>query len=754
MKRSLNAIELTNVRPFTPVTSDQPEPNAQQALTVPVANTPTEPAATEHAPMVFPGPFAHVPRPAAMQVGPMQPSSTSIASSGQDCESQASVVPNAMDKSQGKAQVGSLPAFEACSTSTTSSVSVPAPDATNDHPHGFSPLIAGAQLDLASDPQRLAALIGAARRGDLAVVQMLVKRKDIALDQMDDKGWSALHYASASNKPDVVKCLLAAGAQVNLETAGQRLTPLMHAATRGYVEVMNVLLARRDIAIHALDEKGLNALHWAADKNKPHAVACLLDAGAHVNFACRAKKMTALIAAACGGHLELVQMLVKRKDIALDQMDGKGWSALHYASVLNKPDVVKCLLAAGAQVNLGTAEQRLTPLMQAAYRGYVEVMKALLARRDIAIDAPDAKGLNALHWAADNNKPDAVACLLVAGARMTLPDSSGRSALAIAIQNRSVAVLEVLSHHGATLPGIDQFDAAHAAYTVTVADLAADLKLPADPQQNPLGLVAPDDLDQPVAVIDKLVAALESGQDLQRWLRAKGFRMAGALPVVECLSALASTWPATANNRQAATAQHKRLVCAAALSRLSVLAGKGQALENYKQAGISAAALERLSAVATRQIDRTIAISEQVLTSSGGAMLDKLIQDCLAKTNFTDVDTDALSASLVTEGWLAPLAQAIVRAWAAALASLAAEPLAIREGSTVKQVAQDLREHIETKAPRLFAQAMQRELGAQTLVTALRTWIGGARAAEGLHMLFQIQCDQFRQYCEQLGRAG
>jgi hypothetical protein len=230
--------------------------------------------------------------------------------------------------------------------------------------------------------------------------------------------------------------------------------------------------------------------------------------------------------------------------------------------------------------------------------------------------------------------------------------------------------------------------------------------------------------------------------------------MAAALPVVECLSALASTWPAMANNRQAATAQQKRLVCAAALSRLSVLAGKGQALENYKQAGISAAALERLSAVATRQIERTIAISEQVLTSSGGAMLDKLIQDCLAKTSFTDVDTDALRASLVTEGWLAPLAQAIVRAWAAALASLAAEPLALRDGSTVKQVAHDLREHIETKAPRLFAQAMQRELGAQTLVAALRTWIGGARAAEGLHMLFQIQCDQFRQYCEQLGRAG
>lgn len=618
MKRNLSVTEQSNARPVIPATSDQPQPEVQQALAGPVSGAPIVPAASEHAPMVFPGPFAHVPRPPAMQGGPMQASSASITSSRQECVGQASDVPNVMSKLQGKAQIGSAPTFEAFSTRTTSSVSVMAPDATGDSPHGFPPLIAGAQVNLASGPQRMAALM----------------------------------------------------------------------------------------------------------------------------------------VAACRGDLEVVQMLVKRKDIALDQMDGTGGSALHHAAFSNKPDVVKCLVAAGAKVNLGTAEQRLTPMMQAAYRGYVEVMNALLARRNIAIDTVDATGMNALHWAADNNKPDAVACLLVAGARMTLPDANGRSALAIAIRNRNVAVLEVLSHHGATLPDIDQFDAAHAAYTVTVADLAADLKLPADPQQNPLGLVTPDYLEQPVAVMDELVAVLEFGQDLLRCLRAKGIRMAGALPVVECLAALASTWPALAKNRQAASAQQKRLVCAAALSRLSVLAGKGQALENYKAAGISAAALERLSSVATRQIERMIAISEQVLTSSAGDMLDKLMQDCLAKTNFTDVDTDALSASLVREGWLAPLAQAIVRAWAAALASLEVEPLALREGSTVKQVAQDLREHIEGKAPRLFAQAMQWELGAQTLVAALRTWIGGARAAEGLHMLFQFQCDQFRQYCEQIGSAS
>ena len=100
------------------------------------------------------------------------------------------------------------------------------------------------------------------------------------------------------------------------------------------------------------------------------------------------------------------------------------------------------------------------------------------------------------------------------------------------------------------------------------------------------------------------------------------------------------------------------------------------------------------------------------------------------------------------------MAQAVARAWTSALATLEAEPLAIAAGATLKQITQGLRENIERKAPRLFAQAMQRELAAPTLLAALRTWVGGARAAEGLDMLFQIQCDQFRQYCEQLGSAG
>ena len=136
-------------------------------------------------------------------------------------------------------------------------------------------------------------------------------------------------------------------------------------------------------------------------------------------------------------------------------------------------------------------------------------------------------------------------------------------------------------------------------------------------------------------------------------------------------------------------------------------------------------------------------------------MLEKLIPDCLAATSLArQVDVENLSANLLSAGWNSPLAQAIVTSWKVALATLESEPLAIPAGSTMRQVTQRVFKNTERKSPPIFAQAMQRELAAPMLLAALRTWIGDAKSAEGLDLLFQVQCDQLRQYCEQIASAS
>lgn len=186
-----------------------------------------------------------------------------------------------------------------------------------------------------------------------------------------------------------------------------------------------------------------------------------------------------------------------------------------------------------------------------------------------------------------------------------------------------------------------------------------------------------------------------------------------------------------------------------------MLAANGKALAHYTAAGISEAGVTRMSAVATRQIEKLIAVSEQLLTSMGSAMLENLIPDCLARTSLArQVDAEVLVANLVSAGWLTPLAQLIVTSWKLTLAALEAEPLAIPAGSTMQQITQSVIENTERKAPLYFSHAMQSAIAGPMLLAALRTWIGDAKSAEALDLLFQIQCDQLRQYCGQIASAS
>ena len=49
---------------------------------------------------------------------------------------------------------------------------------------------------------------------------------------------------------------------------------------------------------------------------------------------------------------------------------------------------------------------------------------------------------------------------------------------------------------------------------------------------------------------------------------------------------------------------------------------------------------------------------------------------------------------------------------------------------------------------------MLRELDSPSLIATLRTLIGDNKKAEPIDIMFQAQCDQLRQFCEQTGGEG
>jgi hypothetical protein len=115
------------------------------------------------------------------------------------------------------------------------------------------------------------ALMLAAYLHQLEHVQQLLE----AGAQVNQTGWTALHYAAASGDAEIISLLLAHKADINAASPNKT-TPLMMAARKGDTPVVKILLdAGADISLQNMS--GLNALDFAIESEK-HEVEAYLRA--------------------------------------------------------------------------------------------------------------------------------------------------------------------------------------------------------------------------------------------------------------------------------------------------------------------------------------------------------------------------------------------------------------------------------------------------------------------------------------------
>ncbi len=87
------------------------------------------------------------------------------------------------------------------------------------------------------------ALLWAARRGQVDVVQLLLGRNGVEVNKATARGFSSLMFASENGHVEVVQLLLARqGVEVNNKTVQNGATALFMASQNGHVEVVRLLL--------------------------------------------------------------------------------------------------------------------------------------------------------------------------------------------------------------------------------------------------------------------------------------------------------------------------------------------------------------------------------------------------------------------------------------------------------------------------------------------------------------------------------
>ncbi|WP_049622530.1 ankyrin repeat domain-containing protein [Frateuria defendens] len=296
------------------------------------------------------------------------------------------------------------------------------------------PPVLSEQERTAGTPEQSAALLAAAREGDieraLALLEAGADPNTAPLAGERDRR-PVLTLAALLPDTRLLRKLIAKGADVN--RASGSLTPLL-AATRdswhGRAEAVMTLLANGADA-QVADADGNTPLHGAVLSGEPIVAAMLLDAGAAINALNKAG--VGPLAAACrAANWPLAKFLLER---GARPAPADGEPALLAAAGIadDDPEGVKLLLKHRAAVNAVDTHHR-SALMAAAAEGHEQIARALCAAGADASLA-DRRGTTALMEAARCGASGIVERLAAAQADARARDSHGRDALTLACQS-------------------------------------------------------------------------------------------------------------------------------------------------------------------------------------------------------------------------------------------------------------------------------------------------------------------------------
>ena len=184
------------------------------------------------------------------------------------------------------------------------------------------------------------------RAGDVSRLQALLATNPGLANVRNDRGHSPVLIAQYHRRPEAVAALLAAGPDLDI----------FDAASVGRTERVAELLDRDPSLLNAYSSDGFYPLGLAAFFAHPDTVRLLVSRGADVAQVARnPMKVQPLHAAAAGRSFEAVQLLVDA-GAPVNGKQEKGWAPLHEAVRQGNVELVRYLLAHGADPKLQNDE--------------------------------------------------------------------------------------------------------------------------------------------------------------------------------------------------------------------------------------------------------------------------------------------------------------------------------------------------------------------------------------------------------------
>jgi len=214
------------------------------------------------------------------------------------------------------------------------------------HPEIAQVLVA-ANADLnAVDKEGQSALMSACAQGFTPLVEALIS-KGATLKAVDKDGFNALTLAASNGHFGCVQALIKAGINLDMRVKQTGLTALAYAAAATKTDIVKALVEAH-ANVNKVDNQGVPAIFHLSRNGQAESVELLIKYGADVNIASKRLGESPLSGACISGSLPTVMALLKAGANVNHQETDSGLSPLMIAAARGHDDIVIALLRYGA----------------------------------------------------------------------------------------------------------------------------------------------------------------------------------------------------------------------------------------------------------------------------------------------------------------------------------------------------------------------------------------------------------------------
>jgi len=298
-------------------------------------------------------------------------------------------------------------------------------------------------------------MLRAAARGDLVNVQHLLRAHGPPmLSVHGSDGCTPLLIACKKGHLDVVDFLLSSGhcSVWDKDMDPKRQGNAIHyAAWGGHEDLVSYLVESRGVQLGDLDVVGNTPLLYAIYGGHMNVIQALLRRGRTLGER-NNKNHTAILQAACGGHLDIVRWLLEQ-GFSIRETDNDGNTALLFAAWGGHKELMEYLLKHGSQLQEKNHNGH-SVFLSAANGGRVGVVEWLL-EKGFSIDETNNNGDTALLLAAYGGHRKLVQRLLPLGASLEDKNGCGFTPLLSAANGGQLEMARWLLERGSSLDESD-----------------------------------------------------------------------------------------------------------------------------------------------------------------------------------------------------------------------------------------------------------------------------------------------------------